>query len=250
MFHANARVHTLSLGAIEHLDALSGAAPNVASMKSHEISIIDNALVDPYAWIERAAEHKTAFESLPGNAYPGLEMRMPDGVSMALAEFCQQHRPASLPVSAVQGGYSRLSLVTLPGTELRARQWICHRDQLTRDPNLEIMACVLYLFDKPALGGTSFYRPKQGEWDTASMIHDSGALTDAEFAARYRIEPGYLRTSNAYFEQIATVEPVFNRLIVYSGRIFHSSHIGDETGLSADPRRGRLTLNGFFICRP
>jgi hypothetical protein len=38
-------------------------------------------------------------------------------------------------------------------------------------------------------------------------------------------------------------------MVVYPGTVFHSSHIPDASRLHADPRIGRLTLNGFFACR-
>jgi hypothetical protein len=38
-------------------------------------------------------------------------------------------------------------------------------------------------------------------------------------------------------------------LIFYSGTVFHSGHITAPERLCDDPRRGRLTLNGFFTCR-
>jgi hypothetical protein len=37
--------------------------------------------------------------------------------------------------------------------------------------------------------------------------------------------------------------------VFYDGNLFHSSHILAPELLSDDPARGRLTLNGFFICR-
>jgi Family of unknown function (DUF6445) len=45
------------------------------------------------------------------------------------------------------------------------------------------------------------------------------------------------------------VPAAFNRAVFYDGGQFHSSHITQPALLSADPARGRLTLNGFFICR-
>jgi hypothetical protein len=38
-------------------------------------------------------------------------------------------------------------------------------------------------------------------------------------------------------------------MIYYDGGLFHSGDIGEPSQLSADPRVGRLTLNGFFTCR-
>jgi hypothetical protein len=45
------------------------------------------------------------------------------------------------------------------------------------------------------------------------------------------------------------VPAAFNRAVFYDGSLFHSSHITAPHKLNADPTRGRLTLNGFFLCR-
>jgi hypothetical protein len=47
------------------------------------------------------------------------------------------------------------------------------------------------------------------------------------------------------FERIHRVDAAFNRLLIYKGNTLHSGDIGERTVLSEDPRRGRLTINGF-----
>jgi hypothetical protein len=39
-------------------------------------------------------------------------------------------------------------------------------------------------------------------------------------------------------------------MLFYNGDLFHCGDITAPARLSADPRTGRLTLNGFFTCRP
>jgi hypothetical protein len=58
-----------------------------------------------------------------------------------------------------------------------------------------------------------------------------------------------MTASNAFFEKVATVPARWNRMIFYTGTIFHSGEIVHPQLLSDDPRTGRLTLNGFFTCR-
>ena len=72
-------------------------------------------------------------------------------------------------------------------------------------------------------------------------------LTD--FTARHGVQPGYMTASNAWFEKLLAVEPRWNRLIFYSGMVFHAADITQPERLGTDPRTGRLTLNGFFTCR-
>lgn len=108
---------------------------------------------------------------------------------------------------------------------------------------------VAYLFQDPALGGTSFYRSLQSEADTDRMIEDAGRMSGAEFGARYGLEPGYLSGSNRYFERVAQIPAAWNRMLFYNGDLFHSGDVTAPERLSGDPRTGRLTLNGFFTCR-
>jgi Family of unknown function (DUF6445) len=141
-------------------------------------------------------------------------------------------------------------MVTLAPRELRPPQWQCHRDRLGPvPPGLKLAAMVAYLFRDAALGGTSFYRPLQSATDTDRMIDDAGRMTPAEFSTRYGLEPGYLCGSNRYFERLVSIPAAWNRMLFYNSDLFHSGDITTPRRLSADPRSGRLTINGFFTCR-
>lgn len=142
----------------------------------------------------------------------------------------------------------RLSMVTLAPAALQARQWICHRDSQGVEPGQCIAASVLYLFKDGALGGTSFYAPRKSPGETARLIHDSSTVGNEAFAKKCSMAPGYFSGSNDFFEHIGAVPARWNRMIFYDGSIFHSGDIPFPEKLSADPRRGRLTLNGFFTC--
>jgi hypothetical protein len=52
---------------------------------------------------------------------------------------------------------------------------------------------------------------------------------------------------NRYFEQIASFEAKFNRLVIYRGSIFHSMVVMPGTRLDPNPRIGRLTTNTFLL---
>ena len=47
----------------------------------HVAWVIDDALADPQRWAELAAQQRAAFAASPHNAYPGIELPMPDEVS-------------------------------------------------------------------------------------------------------------------------------------------------------------------------
>lgn len=211
--------------------------------------VIDDALREPDRWVELAAQHADAFEALPGNAYPGPELRMPDGISAALDAFFARHVRERIGAGGTLSVYSRLSMVTVPPERLQPRQWLCHRDRLSTVPGERAIASVLYLFRDAMLGGTRFYLPTRPAAQIDVLVHESGALTREAFAAKYGLAAGYMTGSNAYFQCALTVEPRWNRLIFYDGGLFHCSDIRVPERLSADPRVGRLTFNGFFTCR-
>lgn len=215
----------------------------------HACHVVDDALIDPHALVDYAAAHADRFVEAGHNAYPGPELRMPDAFSAQLDAFFSQHLRDAFDVRRTERMYSRLAITATPPDRLHPAQSICHVDRLSVDPQHRIVACVLYLFDDPALGGTAFYAPKHPPQILLPLIRDSGALTAEAFRTRYGIETGYMTASNAWFEKLCSVPARFNRMIVYEGTVFHSGEIAHPERLSRDPRRGRLTLNGFFTCR-
>lgn len=131
------------------------------------------------------------------------------------------------------------SMVTDPPDALFPAQRAPHFDSI--DP--DYLAVLHYLCDTPDTG-TAFYRQR----DTGIEKVDAGNV-DAFVAAAKRDSAklsGYTVSSNDYFEQIATVEAVPDRLVIYQGCLLHSGIIPPDMGFSADPRAGRLTAN-FFV---
>jgi hypothetical protein len=212
--------------------------------------LIDDALTEPDRWVALAREHRDAFESAPFNAYPGVELRMPDPLSARLDAFFAEHIRKRLGARRTLRMYSRLAMATRAVDQLEPRQWICHRDRLDDGQDRVIGACVLYLFQDASLGGTAFFVPRKGARETAILIHESGQLAPADFTRKYGIAPSYPVASNDWFEKVGTVEAKWNRLVFYDGgALFHASDIVAPDRLVDDPASGRLTWNGFFVCR-
>lgn len=223
--------------------SLIEAAPDL------RVWVVDDALAEPDRWVERASLQRHAFVHSGKDAYPGLQLELPDAVSGRLDEVFSRVCRSALGARRTLGVFSRLALVTKQPEELEPRQWLCHRDRLAVPPGQCVAASVLYLFRDPALGGTGFYRARRSEAETARLVHDSGQLDGAAFTARYGVAAGYMSADNDWFEKVLSVEPRWNRMILYDGALFHSSDIPHPERLSDDPARGRLTLNGFFTCR-
>jgi hypothetical protein len=214
--------------------------------------VVDDFLRDPQALVDGTIQFRESFVMAPHNAFPGVELRMPDAFSARLNDFFIQYVRDSLGARRVIELYSRLSMVTLQPPELSAYQRLCHRDRFTRDPARCYGALVLYLFHDSSLGGTSFYAPKipAHEIDRMYALDSEWGDMPADTCTRLLgAAPAYLTTSNPYFELLCTVPAAWNRAIFYDGSIFHSAHIEAPERLSSDPEHGRLTLNGFFTCR-
>lgn len=211
--------------------------------------VIDDALLEPERWVEHAAARSADFVDAPHNAYPGLELRLPEPVTEELHRYFNAHLKRHFGARRILRGYSRLSLTTRKPDELDPRQWLCHVDRLEMEPGQGIAACVLYLFHEPALGGTGFYRPLRPAAETAELVKASSRMPGAAFSAKYGIEGGYMTRSNAYFEKLHAVPARWNRLVFYSGMIFHGADITASDLLVSDARTGRLTLNGFLLYR-
>ena len=211
--------------------------------------VIDDALLEPTKVVEWASLQREAFRSVDFNAYPGNFLLLPAPVDDALREFFIQHMRGLFDARRLLKMQCRLSMVTLPPAALRPYQWVCHTDRSGLDPSQSIQASVLYLFQDSSFGGTSFYEPARSKAETAQFFADSAELSNEAFTQRYGIQPGYIAGSNDYFTQVGSISARWNRLIFYDGSLLHSGDIPAPEKLSDDPRTGRLTFNGFFVCR-
>lgn len=215
----------------------------------HVCYVIDDALRDPHALVDYAAAHWDAFEEAGHNAYPGPELRMPEAFSAQLDAFFTEHLRKAFAVRRTERMYSRLAVTATPPERLKPAQSLCHMDRLGIAQTQRAVASVLYLFDDERLGGTSFYAPKHPPEIILPLINDSLRLDAEAFRERHGVGVGYMTESNAWFEKLLTVPARWNRMIVYEGTLFHTGEIAHPELLVRDPRRGRLSLNGFFTCR-
>lgn len=210
--------------------------------------VIDDALADPDALVAHAMRERDNFRAAPFNAYPGVELRMPDGFTAQLDDLLRSQLRRHFDVRRTLRRHSRLSMVTLQAASLQPAQWLCHRDRMSTTPDQRIIASMLYLFQDPALGGTSFYAPRMPREATEQLMRDAVTQDGDTFAAARGVAAGYMTASNGYFDKVLSVDARYNRLICYDGDLFHSGDIHHPDRLSDDPRSGRLSLNGFMTC--
>ena len=225
-------------------------APRISAVPlpgGFEVVVVDDVLLDPDGLVAWARGQ--AFQPPAGFPYPGLVIGAPVGLAARFADFFAQHARTRLQARRTLSHDVRLSMVSTPPEQLDPRQWQCHRDRVSTDPGVVFVASVLYLFHDPALGGTSFYVPRQSASATDRIQYDSQTLTAAQFTARYGLQPGYMDGTNAYFDCVARVPAAWNRMILYDAGFFHSGDIGRPDLLTTEPASARLTLNCFFSCR-
>jgi hypothetical protein len=212
----------------------------------HPCIVIDDMLLDPEALVPQVMGR----EFSPGAHYPyaGGVLFAPPWLAARITDHFMECARARMGGRRAQSGSVRFSFVSTPESELDPVQWQCHRDRLAVEPEKVLFAAsVLYLFRDPSLGGTSFYRSRLEPRETEQMVADTTTMDAAQFSARWGVSRGYMSGSNRNFELIASVPAAGNRMICYDGSLFHSADV-DSSRLSADPLRGRLTLNGFYIC--
>lgn len=209
--------------------------------------VLDDVLSDPEAFAGWATG--LAYPATPHYPYPGVVAGLPDPLASRVRDHFDQRVRAHLGGRRTVDANMRLSVICTPPEQLHPIQWQCHRDRIAADPTRTLFAAsVLYLFENPDLGGTSFYRSLVSPADTDRLVADSHVLSAEDYGSRYGLKAGYMNGSNAYFERIASVPAAWNRMICYDGSIFHSADVNTAQPLSADPRTGRLTLNGFYTC--
>ncbi len=197
--------------------------------------------------IGRIADDLAPFPPNHGN-YPGVRRMISEADEKAYAyvlETCNRAAPfigGGFGVDSFDLVEASFSVVTINPDELKPVQKAPHFDS----PEQNIFALLHYL-RVPEGSGTAFYRHRatgieRVTNDTVSFFANR-ARSDA---ARLAPDSGYMHGSDPFYERIASIEAVADRVIIYHGSLLHSGIIPPGMSLNADPREGRLTAN-FFL---
>jgi len=216
--------------------------------------VVDDFLLNPQDAIDHAREHAADFTMLE-RAYPGVVLPVDDNLLQPLYTFIQKE--LSRIFSFCRGGiefHTQFSLATLQPEEFTWVQRLCRPDPRLAPGRINY-AALLYLFENPDMGGTGFYRWKDAAfWEEMTALQqddpEAGLATLRERFQMFRDPPSYMTDSNEAAELLLELPARFNRLVFYSGELPHSAFIRDPSLLSADPARGRLTLNCFVSALP
>jgi hypothetical protein len=209
--------------------------------EQNPLIIIDDLLLNPDSLIEYAAEAR--FSAPEATYYPGLNAALP-------ASYLNTLLPVLRPslMRAFDIGQSALAaraffaLSTLRAEEMAPLQKIPHYDQ----PDPRCLAMVHYLARDQA-GGTGFFRHIPTGFESIDRNRREAYMpqVERELALHGDGLTGYTGPDTPNYELLETVEPRFNRLVIYRSHVLHCA-LFDGARLTDDPRTGRLTANSFF----
>ena len=210
----------------------------------HPIVIVDDLPFDT-AGLVALARAMVPFPTDTQSHYPGLRRTIGRDDDAAF-DYVERLLEATAPV--IGGGFdvdgfdlcsASFSMVTTPPERLSVAQRAPHFDSV----DARYLAVLHYLSGVEG-SGTAFYRHRA----TGIEVIDPGNL--ARFVSIAKRESmqlfGYTTSSNAYFEQIGSVNARPGRLVIYPGNLLHSGLIVDGSPMSDDPATGRLTTNIFI----
>ncbi len=193
------------------------------------------------------AEALAPYPALEGNYYPGVRRVIQPADRAANAYVEQSCRDAAQFIAGAfdVDGFTlteaSFSMVTTEPLDLSPAQRAPHFD--STEP--KHYALLHYL--RVAEGsGTAFYRQRSTGIERVTEANVARFVTAAKREAALLAEDsGYIAGSDQFFEQVAAIDAVPDRLLIYQGGLLHSGIIPAGMSFSSDPREGRLTANLF-----
>lgn len=214
--------------------------------EQQEVLVVDNFLKGALALKERAVQENNFARA--DSFYPGLRMPVPQEYTFALVKnlgfFMEQF--FHLEVRQIKSAVSKFSIVTTRPDDLNLLQRIPHFDS----PSRKGLAVIHYLQSIPSMG-TALYRHRPTHFEYVDEQRYSAYMTNIQerFPTEDNYPQGYINGSTDQFEEVASFDAIFNRLLMYRGTSLHSGKIGKEYNFDPSPATGRLTLTSFFEFR-
>lgn len=218
----------------------------VIGREQQPVLIIDNFLSDPDCLVQQAT---TADFQPDKGLFPGHRAPAPEAYTQAL----EQSLPGLLArffntqPGDIRQVESSFSLVTQTPETLKPLQRIPHFD--SRKP--KELASIYFLCNREQAEyeGTAFYRHKSTGYESIDETRFAHYMSMLEEDAKQAGVPtaDYIRQSTEIFEQIASFEAVFNRILIYRCTSLHSGMIPSDFNFERDPRQARLSINSFLV---
>lgn len=226
---------------LANTNSLAAARVEYFSAQNHVFAAAEGFLEAPDAAVESASLQNFA-KITP--QYPGVRAPLDPATSRAWVETLSPFLSATFGEAAglwsMQAWYS---IVTCQPAQLAPIQRLPHVDGT--DPRQ--VALMLYLHHT-GHGGTAFFRHRATGLEalTAADWPRYKAALEGEIARSGLPPAAYVTDGAPYFDCIHASEGRFNQAVFYRGNLLHSGVIDNAAPLSADPARGRLTINAFF----
>ena len=213
--------------------------------EQNPLLIIDNFCAAPEHLREQALS-EPGFSAQASDFYPGLRKQIQgEYPAQTLRTIIPLVRDIfSIPTAQdARLSLCAFSLTNTPPEQLRPIQSVPHID--THDP---LQFAVVHYLCAETFGGTSFYRHRSSGFETITREHMANYFKTLkqEVMDEQHTQFNYINGDTRLFERIYQVPVIFNRAIIYRSNQLHSGDINSHTGLSSDPRLGRLTANSFF----
>lgn len=211
--------------------------------EQQEVLVVDDFLKGA-ASLKRAAVDGNSF-SCADSFYPGIRMQVPHEYTIAIVRnlgyFMEKF--FNLEVRKIKSATSRFSIVTTPPHSLDLLQRIPHFDA----PSRKGLAVLYYLQSVPSMG-TALYRHKPTGFEYVDDQRYSHYMehVNKRYPSESDYPEGYINGSTDQFEEVASYDAVFNRLLMYRGTSLHSGKIGKDYSFDPNPATGRLTVTSFF----
>jgi hypothetical protein len=205
--------------------------------------VIDNFVEEPQSLIRFCVESNTFNNA--DSFYPGLRMPAPTQYIQAIHYYLGGliEQTYGLKKNEWLGGRSLYSMVVTPPADMNEQQSVPHVDSFKRGD----LACVHFLCG-PSHGGTSLYRHKKTGFEIVDKDriehYNQVAISEGVLDAHPK---SYMNGSDDFYEQIACVDAMFNRLVIYPANVLHSGNIAPTFTFDPNPTTGRLTLNSFIF---
>ena len=231
-----------------HMNIISDAEYRLIGTSRAPLLIVDN-VSDEAEQVSAVAADLCPFPTAKGNFYPGLRRFITARDTAAAAYVRKTLQSLAGRINRAFGidGFDLLeasfSMITASPDTLLPAQRVPHFD--STDPRY--LAVLHFLSDTPDTG-TAFFRQRETGIEQVTSANRAAFVAAAQQDAA--ATSGYIGASNPAYEQIARVEALRDRLIVYPGSMLHSGVIPAGMIFSPDPRVGRLTANFFIRGRP
>ncbi len=209
------------------------------------VLIVDNYLHNAEALITYCEQNMSFAKA--DTFYPGMRMGAPKFYGSVMMRYLGEiiFKTFELTKENIRSGHSLYSIVLTPPAQLKTIQCLPHCDST----NSLDLACVHYLCDS-SLGGTSLYRHRATGYESVTESRKDFYLeTLNKEIAEQGVPRAYMNGSNHLFEQVASYDASFNRLVMYRSTNLHSGNIAPDFAFEPHTRRGRLTLNTFIRCQ-